>query len=260
MVQELGKIAVATACYAAAPPFFARGRCHMLIPVCIPSLRQIRARGHRPGRSTCPVSELGGGQRPPAVTVSPPHGDRLRGAVTACPTLVRRPTLVPSLPTRRTRNPATLPRRLANEPQTEPLHSAWHSAFHPLPTCHAFLPCPPDDHHHRHPLPIDAHHTTRLHRIRRDRILSSSSKRCSATCTTPPALLNDPTPTCDYHPSVRIPTASMTAASLSSQLKGPGPLPAASFLPHRCPRNRSPALDQLCALSLVTTRPDTDLR
>jgi hypothetical protein len=152
------------------------------------------------------------------------------------------------------------PARLANEPQTEPLHSAWHSAFHPLPTCHAFLPCPPDDHHHRHPLPIDAHHTTRLHRIRRDRILSSSSKRCSATCTTPPALLNDPTPTCDYHPSVRIPTASMTAASLSSQLKGPGPLPAASFLPHRCPRNRSPALDQLCALSLVTTRPDTDLR
>ena len=104
----MGKIAVATACYAAAPPFFARGRCHMLIPVCIPSLRQIRARGHRPGRSTCPVSELGGGRRPPAVTVSPPHGDRLRGAVTACPTLVRRPTLVPSLPTRRTRNPATL--------------------------------------------------------------------------------------------------------------------------------------------------------
>ena len=93
MVQELGKIAVATASYAATPPFFARGRCHMLIPVCIPSLRQIRARGHRPGQSTCPVSELGGGQRPPAVTVSPPHGDRLRGAVTACPTLVRRQLL-----------------------------------------------------------------------------------------------------------------------------------------------------------------------
>ena len=84
MVQELGKIAVATASYAATPPFFARGRCHMLIPVCIPSLRQIRARGHRPGQSTCPVSELGGGQRPPAVTVSPPCGRRLWEAVTAC--------------------------------------------------------------------------------------------------------------------------------------------------------------------------------
>ena len=84
MVQELGKIAVATACYAAAPPFFARGRCDMLIPVCMPSLRQIRARGHRPGRSTCPVSELGGGRRPPAVTVSPPCGRRLWEAVTAC--------------------------------------------------------------------------------------------------------------------------------------------------------------------------------
>ena len=33
-----------------------------------------------------------------AVTVPPPCGRRLREAVAACPTLVRRPTLVPSLP------------------------------------------------------------------------------------------------------------------------------------------------------------------
>jgi hypothetical protein len=83
MVQELGRIAVATACYAAAPTFFARCRCDMLIPVCMPSLRQICARGHRRGRSTCPVSELGGGRRPPAAAVRSPPGRRLWQAATA---------------------------------------------------------------------------------------------------------------------------------------------------------------------------------
>ena len=49
----------------------------------------------RVGQATAAAS---GRRRPQAVAARPPHGRRLGGAAVACPTLVRRPTLVPSLP------------------------------------------------------------------------------------------------------------------------------------------------------------------
>jgi len=80
----------------------------MRSPLVVPAGRRLSRRRSPPqpeaatasGRRSPPAvaASEGGGWRPQAVTVSPPHGDRLRGAVTACPTLVRRPTLVPSLP------------------------------------------------------------------------------------------------------------------------------------------------------------------
>jgi hypothetical protein len=72
----------------------------MRSPLVVPAGRRlweaVAACGRRLGRRRSPPPASGDRRRGDRVAAA--HGDHLRGAVTACPTLVRRPTLVPSLP------------------------------------------------------------------------------------------------------------------------------------------------------------------
>merc|ERR1712166_737238 len=90
----------------------------------------------------------------------------------------------------------------------------------------------PDNHHHRHPFHRRPSHHSPRHRPANDPPNAPQPR--------PATTFNTDLQTTRHRPAIIIPTFHIPTASMTA---------AAPYLPHRCPCNRSPALDELCALS-----------